>query len=891
MENKKKNASKYEPGFEEELYKLWEDGKRFAGVSDGRKPFSIAIPPPNVTGRLHMGHALNNTLQDILIRAARLRGMNVKWAPGTDHGGIATQNVVEKQLAKEGKNRTDMGREEFLRRVNEWKKLYGGSILEQLKKLGCACDWDNTHFTMDATCSRAVTEAFVKLYEEGKIYRGNRLINYCVRCGTSLSDIEVEYKDETGKLWYIKYPVAGEQGKWVVVATTRPETMLGDTGVAVNPKDERFKGIIGKKLVLPLANREIPVVADRIVEMEFGTGAVKVTPAHDFNDFEIGARHALETIKVIDEKGIMTDEAGKKFAGLTRYEARKKVCAMLEAEGLLEKTEDLKHSVSVCYRCDEAIEPMLSLQWFLEMKELAAPAIKAVHDGRVRFYPEHWKKPFLNFLGEIKDWCLSRQIWWGHRLPVYYCKDCQGKSDKPTAGVIVSVVKPEKCPRVIVSVVKPEKCPICGGVSLVQDEDVLDTWFSSGMWPFEVFGWPEKTRELEYYYPTSVLVTGHEILYLWVARMVMMGIKFAGDIPFSDVYIHGIVRDRHGKKMSKSLGNTIDPLEITAKYGVDSLRYALTRQAVMGHDLLASDENFISSRNFMNKISNAAVVAERFGKDESVDIKKLRDLPDRWIVSEFAAFVKSAEEAIDSYDLARYGRLMYEFFWSSFCDRYLEILKLRQGSASAGVVRKIFKEMLIVMHPVIPFITEKIYARMKTSPDPESIMDCAWPDSEVFFDGARDDMHAVFALIQGVRNIRSRLTIPASVKVDIIVDTDEDTAKKLKAAEYFILPLAKSQSLEFGVSPGKGAASFATPLLKCSVPVSELIDINAEKERAALEIKKIEAHAAKLEALLSNPNFIRSARPSVVGQKKELLKNFNSKKEKTAEFLKSLDAE
>ncbi|MBU4134318.1 valine--tRNA ligase, partial [bacterium] len=816
--------------------------------------------------------------QDILIRYFKLRGMNVKWAPGTDHGGIATQNVVEKQLAGEGKNRIDIGREEFLRRVNEWKKLYGGSILEQLKMLGCACDWDNIHFTMDETCSRAVISAFVKLYEEGKIYRGLRLINYCVRCGTSLSDIEVEYKDETGKLWYIKYPIAGSPGKFVVVATTRPETMLGDTGVAVNPKDERLKDIIGKKLVLPLVGRQIPVVADYIVDEGFGTGAVKVTPAHDFTDFDIGARHNLETVKVIDEKGFMTEDAGAEFAGLTRYEARKKVCAMLEEAGLLEKTEDLKHSVSVCYRCGEAIEPMLSLQWFLEMKELAAPAIKAVDDGRVRFYPENWKKPFLNFLTEIRDWCLSRQIWWGHRLPVYYCKDCQGKSDKPDAGVIVSASK-------------PEKCPVCGGCDITQDEDVLDTWFSSGMWPFEVFGWPDKTSELEYYYPTSVLVTGHEILYLWVARMVMLGIKFAGDIPFPDVYIHGIVRDKHGKKMSKSLGNTIDPLEITSKYGVDSLRYALTKQAVMGHDLLASEENFLSSRNFMNKISNAANVVERLGKDEAVDIEKITELPHRWIISEFASFVKDAEGAIESYDLAKYCRLIYEFFWSSFCDWYLEILKLRPVDASSGIVRKIFRELLIVMHPVIPFITEKIYGEIKTSGDPESIMDCSWPDSKVSFAGAQEDMNAVFELIGGVRNIRSRLTIPLKVKVKIIIETDETFEKKLKAAEYFILPLATAQSLEFGSAPGRGAASFATPHLKCFVPVGELIDIREERVRAALEIKKIEVHAAKLEALLSNPNFIRSATPEIIQQKSELLRDFNSKKEKTADFLQSLDEE
>ncbi|MBA3051703.1 valine--tRNA ligase [bacterium] len=874
MENKK--ASKYEPGFEEAIYRIWEDGKKFAGVPDGRKPFSIAIPPPNVTGRLHMGHALNNTLQDILIRAAKLRGRNVKWAPGTDHGGIATQNVVEKELAKEGKNRIDMGREEFLRRVNEWKQLYGGSILEQLKKLGCACDWDNIHFTMDETCSRAVTEAFVRLYGEGRIYRGHRLINYCVRCGTSLSDIEVEYKDETGKLWYIKYPVADEKGKWVVVATTRPETMLGDVAVAVNPKDERFRALAGKKLILPLSGREIPVVFDSMVEEGFGTGAVKVTPAHDFTDFDIGARHNLPTIKVIDEKGIMTPEAGAEFAGLNRYEARKKVCAMLEEEGLLEKIEDLKHSVSVCYRCGEAIEPMLSLQWFLEMKDLAAPAIKALDDGRVRFYPDHWKKPFLNFLSEIRDWCLSRQIWWGHRLPVYYCRDCQGRSSEAHAGVIVSSVK-------------PEKCPVCGGADIFQDPDVLDTWFSSGMWPFEVFGWPEKTPELKYYYPTSVLVTGHEILYLWVARMLMMGIKFAGDIPFSDVYIHGIVRDRHGKKMSKSLGNTIDPLEITSKYGVDSLRYSLTKQAVLGHDLQACEENFIASRNFMNKISNAAVVVDRLRAESYADMKEAQSLPDRWIVSEFSAFVRSAEDALDSYDLARYTRIMWEFFWSSFCDWYLEILKLRGDGVSAGLVGRIFRELLIVMHPVIPFITEKIYGQIMTCDDPDSIMDCVWPEAAVSFPGAREDMNAIFELIQGVRNIRSRLAIPATVKVKIIVDTDEVFEKKLAEAEYFILPLTRAESMEFGPAPGTGAANFATPGLKCSVPVSELIDIKVEKETAAREIEKIEIHAAKLEALLANPNFISSASKEVVEQKKELLANFNSKKEKTAEFLASLD--
>ncbi|MFH1958324.1 MAG: valine--tRNA ligase [bacterium] len=891
MEDKKLSPAKYTPGFEEDIYRRWSDKGFFHSEISDREPFTIVIPPPNITGFLHMGHALNNVLQDILIRYSILSGKGVRWVPGTDHGGIATQNVVEKELRKKGSGKRELGREKFLEYMNGWKEKYGGRILEQLKILGSACDWSVLRFTMDEVCSRAVQEAFVRLYEEGRIYRGYRLINYCIRCETSLSDIEVEYSEEKGKLWFIKYPFAplensltgqaDEPGNGITVATTRPETMLGDTAVAVNPGDGRYKNCRGKFLTLPVAGRRIPVVYDERVEMDFGTGAVKVTPAHDFADFEIGKTHGLESVKVIDEKGLMTREAGDAFFGLTRNEAREHVCRLLEEQGFLVKTEELAHSVSVCYRCGEPVEPLLSLQWFLKMDALAIPAIDAARRGEVKFYPRRWQKPFLNFLENIHDWCLSRQIWWGHRLPVYYCRS--EKCGKMKKGIIVSREK-------------PAKCPFCGSTGIVQDEDVLDTWFSSALWPFEVFGWPEETAELKYYYPTSVLVTGHEILYLWVARMVMMGLKFAGKIPFKDVYIHGIVRDKLGKKMSKSLGNTIDPLDVTGRYGVDSLRYTVTKQAVAGHDLLISDENFVSSRNFMNKIWNAANVVLKYGLDRSVDfdsaegaLQGVKFPADRWILTEFSALLSEIDAAFLSYDLSKYARLIYEFFWSKFCDWWLEILKRRGDNSGGALAYYLFRNVLVVMHPVIPFITEKIYGRVRLRTDPESILNCSWPQLRFEDKNSCSSMSEIFTLIQGVRNIRSRLNIPASSRVRACVDTDGNLRNVISQAEFFILPLAGVKDIVFESKRIPQSSSFASSAMKCSVPLSGIVDIAAETKKINGEITEINVQISKLEKLLANEKFIKSAGEKIIRQKKELLETFTAKKENLFTFLKSLE--
>jgi len=873
MADKKLRTAKYSTGFEGEIYKKWYEKDLFYSKPNVGDPFVIVIPPPNITGRLHMGHALNNILQDVLIRYNLLCGRNVMWVPGTDHGGIATQTVVEKNLLSGGIKKCDLGRDEFLKRMEEWRMNYGGTILEQLKELGCACDWKNTHFTMDEVCSRAVKEAFVRLYEEGKIYRGYRMINFCVRCETSLSDVEVEYREERGFLWYIKYPIEGGGG-FVTVATTRPETMLGDTAVAVNPSDGRFSHLKGKELILPIVGRRIPVVFDEIVQPEFGTGAVKVTPAHDFNDFEIGQRHGLKSVKVIDEKGRMTAEAGDEFRGLTRDEARRKILEKLSEKRLLVKREELTHSVSTCYRCGEPIEPMLSLQWFLKMEELAKSAIKATQAGAIKFYPERWRESFLNFLNNIRDWCLSRQIWWGHRLPVYYCKKCAQNSDS-AGGIIVSREH-------------PEKCPVCQSAEIEQDKDVLDTWFSSALWPFEVFGWPENTKELKYFYPTSVLVTGHEILHLWVARMVMMGLKFAGDIPFHSVYIHGIVRDKHGKKMSKSLGNTVDPLEVTGKYGVDSLRFSIVRSAVAGHDLLISEDDFISSRNFMNKIWNAANVVINRADAGDIDIKDADDLSDKWILTEFSDLLKEIRTCFEMYDAAKYSRLVYDFFWNKFCGWHLEILKLKENSFSKRLSYYLYKALLLALHPVIPFLTEEIYGCVRSADDPESILLCRWPDIQYESRPACDEMTEVFALIQGIRNIRSTFHVPSKTKVSSYVSTDEKTKESVEKTEFFIKPLASVDKIIFTEERPPQSSNFATPRLRCSVPLGGVIDIKAEVQKLAKEAEQIDSHIAKLEKLLSNGNFVGNAGEEVIQQKKALLADFSQKKKNILFFLESL---
>jgi valyl-tRNA synthetase len=679
-------AKVYEPQLIEDKWgKFWIE-KKFSSshIDEARKPFVIVIPPPNVTGSLHMGHALNNTLQDIIIRFRRMQGFNALWVPGTDHGGIATQNVVEKLLLAKGKSRHQIGREKFIEAMWAWRKESGDTILRQLEKLGCSLDWDRTRFTMDEVCSRAVSSAFVTLYNKGLIYRGKRLVNWCPRCNTALSDIEVEHEEELGKLWHIKYPVKGSED-FVVVATTRPETMLGDTAVAVNPEDERYKKFAGKTLVLPLMNREIPIVTDSAVDPAFGTGAVKVTPAHDPTDFDIGQRHGLAQIVVIDFKGSMTDKAGD-YKGLDRYAARKKILQDLEEKGLLLETADHHHAVGHCYRCDTVIEPLVSEQWFLKVEEMSKRAMKAGEDDRVRFYPESWKKPYVAWLENLRDWCISRQIWWGHRIPVYYCKNSKLKGCKP-----------------IVSATAPEKCPDCGGCEIDQDPDVLDTWFSSALWPFSVFG--DNKAELDYYYPTSVLVTGHEILYLWVARMVQMGLEFRNDVPFSEVFIHGIVRDKSGKKMSKSLGNVIDPLDVMAKYGTDALRFAVTQSAAPGRDMQLADDSFMSARNFMNKLWNASRFV--FMNLQTVQWEKgymaiwPLELCDHWILSEYRQLVSNVTAALTTYDMDAACRLIYDFFWSKYCDWYIELAKIRLNGADQDKKKAALSVLIEVLGGVL----------------------------------------------------------------------------------------------------------------------------------------------------------------------------------------------
>jgi len=696
---------------EKEILTFWLEKKLYhAEIDNSKKPFVIVIPPPNITGALHMGHALNNTLQDVIIRVAKMKGFNALWVPGTDHGGIATQNVVERILLKQGKTKHDLGREKFLEFMWTWRKETGDTILHQLKYLGCLCDWERTRFTMDEVCSKAVYKAFKTLFEQGYIYRGERIVNWCPRCQTALADIEVEYKEEKSYLWYIKYPFKNKEGS-ITVATVRPETMLGDTAVAVNPKDERYKNLIGEEVVLPLMNRVIKIIADDVVEPEFGTGAVKVTPAHDPTDFDIAQRHNLEVIKVIDENGKMINVGV--YSGLDRFECRKKVVEDLKQQGLLEKIEDYTHNVGVCYRCGTVIEPLTSKQWFVRMKEIAKKAYNAISEGKVVYYPEVYKEYTLNWLENIKDWCISRQIWWGHRIPIWYCEN-------------------ETC-EPIVSDTKPDKCPQCGTKNLVQDNDVLDTWFSSALWPFSVFSWgvDENNPELKYFYPTQILVTGYEILYLWVARMIMMGLHFLNEVPFREVYVHGIVRDIHGKKMSKSLGNVIDPLDIVEKYGTDALRFSLVSATTAGRDLHIAEESFVSSRNFMNKIYNMTrFIMLNIQEQDYENIKSwIKDfsfnfnepnfgIAEHWILYELKNLVSNITELYKKYMLGNIANELYEFIWFKFCDWYLEVAKINLQDKNSkvytlGLLIFVLEKILKLLHPITPFFTEYVYQNIK----------------------------------------------------------------------------------------------------------------------------------------------------------------------------------
>ncbi|MBL7171188.1 MAG: valine--tRNA ligase [Candidatus Omnitrophica bacterium] len=786
---------------EKKWYAYWEEKGYFQGrVDKSKKPYTIVIPPPNITGSLHMGHALNNTIQDILIRSKHMQGYSTLWIPGVDHAGIATQNVVEKELKKEGKRRQDLGREKFLERVWQWREKYGHVIVEQLRRLGSSCDWSRLRFTMDEGLSKAVREEFVSLYEDGLIYRGNFIINWCIRCQTALSDIEVEHEETRGHLYYIKYPLKDGSGE-IIVATTRPESMLGDTAVTVHPEDKRYKDYVGKKCILPLVGREILVLADDVVDPEFGTGAVKVTPAHDATDFEIGKRHKLEEVVVINEKGRMTDNAGK-YKGLDRFKAREKIIEDLKEQGLLIKTEDYEHAVGKCSRCQTVVEPLISLQWFVRMKELAKPAIEAVEKGDVRFVPDRWTKVYLNWMENIRDWCISRQIWWGHRIPVWYCRDCNKE---------------------IASRTDITSCPDCKGKNLTQDENVLDTWFSSALWPFSTLGWPDETEDLEYFYPTATLVTGYDIIFFWVARMIMMGLKFKKEIPFRDVYITGIVRDRQGRKMSKSLGNVIDPLDVIDKYGTDSFRLSLAQMSTLGgQDIFLSEEKLKGSRNFVNKLWNVSrfylLYAEKgdsalFSPSHCSAISP-QDLASQWILCRMNEEIKEVNSLLDAYRFHEASSSLYEFVWHELCDWYVEFIKpglnSKEKESFLVILAYVLKRSLKLLHPFMPFITEELWHELKLGKG--DLIVSSWPEVEEKFikEDVKEKMDFLKETIIAIRHLRTEAGLKPRERILIkyktdnprdftLIQTYSEYIKTLTKADDIVISKEKSDKIDLSI--------------------------------------------------------------------------------------------
>ena len=869
---------------EEKWYRYWvERGYFRADENSAQKTYSIVIPPPNVTGVLHIGHALNNTLQDILVRFKRMEGYNVLWMPGTDHAGIATQNVVEKQLLEEGIDRHTLGRERFVERVWKWKEQSGGTIIGQLKKLGASCDWSRERFTMDEGLSEAVKEVFVRLYQEGLIYRSHYIINWCPRCQTALSDLEVEHQEILGKLYHLKYPLKEGDG-FLVVATTRPETMLGDTAVAVNPEDTRYQTVIGKKVVLPVVGRNIPVIADPYVDIEFGTGCLKITPAHDFNDFEIGLKHGLEQIKVIDEEGLMNENAGP-YRGMDRFECRRMMVEDFERESVLVKIEDYRHIVGHCYRCKTIVEPNLSLQWFVKTKPLAQPAIEAVREGRTRIIPKVWEKTYFEWMENIRDWCISRQIWWGHRIPAWYC---------------------EACGQVIVSKEMPSSCPKCSSNRLRPETDVLDTWFSSALWPFSTMGWPEDTRELKRFYPTSVLVTGFDILFFWVARMMMMGLKFMGDVPFRDVYIHGLVRDERGEKYSKTRGNVLDPLDLIDRYGADALRFTLSALTMPGSDLKLSEARTEGYRHFVNKIWNAA----RFGLMNlgDLDIREVRkdydlneySLPDRWIRGRLNQAIREVRKALEEYRFDEASRALYQFIWHEFCDWYLELVKpylyqdqdVGRKTITQVTFLKVLDSMLRLLHPFMPFITEEIWQQLPLEKGEGAIMKARFPESEERFDDTQvaDEMGMVIDVITTLRNIRGEMSIPPGEQIDVILrPKDEEVEGRLKGNQSFIQILAKVKSLTMLKGPERPAYSaFAQALgVEIFVPMDRS-RIEEEAKRLQKEISKIEKEIAFVNRKLANEQFLSRAPAEVVQDEKEKALQYQTTRGKLEESLKKI---
>ena len=873
---------KFEPQtFEEEIYKNWNEKGYFKPSDDKtKKPYTIVIPPPNITGKLHMGHALDETLQDILIRYKRMQGFNTLWVPGTDHASIATEAKIVEKLKAEGITKEDLGRDGFLKRAWKWKEEYGGTILNQLKKLGCSCDWSRERFTMDEGLSNAVTEVFIDLYNKGLIYKGKRMINWCPYCNTSISDAEVEYEEETTHLWHVKYPVKGEEGKFVIVATTRPETMLGDTGIAVHPDDERYKDLVGKTVILPIMNKEIPIIADDFVEKEFGTGAVKLTPAHDPNDYQAALKHNLEIIPVFDEEFKMNNLVPE-YKGMDMYEAREKIVERLQQEGYLVKIEDYNHNVGKCYRCHHTIEPHISEQWFVKMEPLAKPAIEAVRTGKVEFVPERFDKIYYNWMENIQDWCISRQLWWGHRIPAYYCQECG---------------------EVIVSKEEPHKCTKCGSTNLKQDEDTLDTWFSSALWPFSTLGWPEQTEDYKYFYPTSTLVTGYDIIFFWVARMIFSALEHTGQVPFDKVFIHGIVRDSLGRKMSKSLGNGIDPLEIIAKYGTDALRFSLVLGISPGNDIRYMPEKLESASNFANKLWNASkFVLSNMPEDGS---KLAEDkLPanlcyeDKWILSKLNKLVKEVTNNLENFELGIATQKVYDFIWNEFCDWYIEMVKSRLYDencttkfAAQYTLNKVLKDSLKLLHPVMPFVTEKIY--MQLYHNDESIMISKWPEytESLSFEKEEEQIEKLKTIIVGIRNLRTNLNVHPSKKSKLIFVT-KTANDMLKESSAMIQKLGFANEIDIQENKEnipQNAMSVLADGIEVYIPFEELVDLEAEKQRLQGEREKLLSEVARGEKMLSNPGFVNKAPEAKINEEKAKLAKYKEMLEKVEERLKSL---
>ena len=857
----KELAKTYDPqSIEERLYAKWLEKKYFhAEVNRSKKPFTIVMPPPNITGQLHMGHALDNTMQDILIRFKRMQGFEALWLPGTDHASIATEAKIVEKMREEGVTKEDLGREGFLKRAWEWKAQYGGRIVSQLKKIGSSCDWDRERFTMDEGCNEAVKEVFVNLYNKGQIYRGERIINWCPTCLTSISDAEVEYEDQAGKFWHLRYKLADGSG-YVELATTRPETMLGDTAIAVNPNDDRYKDFIGKTVILPLVGREIPVVADDYVDVDFGTGVVKITPAHDPNDFEVGLRHNLPIINVMTDDAKITEDYPK-YAGMDRYEARKAIVADLEAEGALVKVEDHAHNVGTCYRCHTTIEPRVSKQWFVAMQELAKPAIEAVKKGDTKFVPGYFDKTYFHWLENIRDWCISRQLWWGHQIPAFYC-DCCGE---------MVVTKDEKA-----------VCPKCGK-EMRQDPDTLDTWFSSALWPFSTLGWPNKTEEMDYFYPTSTLVTGYDIIPFWVMRMMFSGLEHTGKVPFDTVLIHGLVRDSQGRKMSKSLGNGIDPLEVIEKYGADALRFTLITGNAPGNDMRFYWERVEASRNFANKVWNASRFIMMNMPEEGIDLANVPEnltIVDKWILSKMNTLAKDVTENLDKYELGIAADKIYQFIWEEFCDWYIEMAKPRLYNdaddtkrAALWTLKKVLIDALKLLHPYMPFVTEEIFCTLQSEED--SIMVSAWPvyDEANSFAKEEKDIEIIKEAVRSIRNIRAEMNVAPSKKASVYVVSDNaDIRNSFESGKLYFAALASAsevfvQADKEGIAPDAVSVVIAGATLY--IPFAELVDIKAEIERLQKEQKRLEGELARVNGMLSNERFISKAPEAKIAEEKE----------------------